>query len=341
MAYLLLSKSDFENPNLKKLAEHWNNDNETEALGCVAWMLHNAQNAEIETCDWPTLINLMPPYSNSEALVADLIQFGFIVAISSSEYRIEGMQRQLTSVRRSRGGKARKHVAADVVEQSKSVGVATRSRRERRHPTSSAVTPIITVSQVSELDKMNSESEPPSASLLEIKYTIPDGSRVNDQSTILPDVDQLEIPDAGHSETQLVVAKKRKTKEKVISVEDARLRMPTPFVWNAYKDAFVARYGREPIRDAKVNSIIRRLVERIGLDLSERLVPYFIRRDDAFYVNAGHEIGLCLLHCQKLVIDMESGSVTTLDSAKRLERVSENDRAVREYLTTTDVGGGT
>lgn len=111
-------------------------------------------------------------------------------------------------------------------------------------------------------------------------------------------------------------------------------------VWDSYKRAYLMRHGVEPIRNAKSNSQCTQLVNQLGADLAVSLVEYYVFRNDAFYVSASHPIGLCLSNAQKLVTEMQTGNVVTMADARRIEGLSQNDRAIRQYTSELVQGKG-
>jgi hypothetical protein len=100
----------------------------------------------------------------------------------------------------------------------------------------------------------------------------------------------------------------------------------------AYKAAYVARYGVPPIRNAKVNTQCLQLAKDVGVDNAEAVVTYYLSRDDAFYINASHPIGLCLVNAQKLWTEMRTHKEVTMTEARRLEKESGTRRAIDTYI---------
>jgi hypothetical protein len=109
-------------------------------------------------------------------------------------------------------------------------------------------------------------------------------------------------------------------------------RLPGTTVWAAYKSAYVERYGIEPLRSAKVNSQCLVLAQQVGVDEACILIAYFLQRNDAFYVNAAHPIGLCLQQAQKLITELKTGEAMTLVRAQNAEKHAQTDAAIRDYI---------
>lgn len=110
------------------------------------------------------------------------------------------------------------------------------------------------------------------------------------------------------------------------------IRLPGTTVWTAYKKAYLARHGVEPLRNAKVNSQCLVLSQQVGVDDAVLLVEYFLQRNDAFYVNAAHPIGLCLQQAQKLITEMKRGESMTLSQAQANEKHANTKKVITEYI---------
>jgi hypothetical protein len=74
----------------------------------------------------------------------------------------------------------------------------------------------------------------------------------------------------------------------------------TADVWEAYRSAYAARYGVDPLRNLKVNGVLSNLLKRIPVDEAPAVARFFVGSEDKFYVNAGHPVDLLLRDCEKL-----------------------------------------
>jgi len=105
-------------------------------------------------------------------------------------------------------------------------------------------------------------------------------------------------------------------------------------VWDAYEIAYRNRHKVEPIRNAKVNGQCKSLVTQVGAREAVELVRYYVDRNDAFYVNAKHPLGLLLLELQKLRTEYATGQSMTMRDARRQEVHASTDQALRDYAAT-------
>lgn len=88
--------------------------------------------------------------------------------------------------------------------------------------------------------------------------------------------------------------------------------------WVSYSDAYASRYGVAPNRDAKVNSLIKKIVESVGEEAIQ-LVQFFVRHQKTFYVDRMHDLGLCVADIQSLRTQMLTG-VTVVPIQNRFQK---------------------
>lgn len=103
-------------------------------------------------------------------------------------------------------------------------------------------------------------------------------------------------------------------------------------VWDRYEECYRKRWNTDPLRNAQANKNCCQLVALVGKERAVTLVAYYIGRTDAFFTNAKHPLGLCLVSAQKLVTEMETGTVMVMRDAQRLESQSQTERAIQQYL---------
>ena len=70
-------------------------------------------------------------------------------------------------------------------------------------------------------------------------------------------------------------------------------------IWREYSLAYINRYQTEPVRNAKVNSIIRQLRERLGAD-APWVAGFYADLNDPFFVTRCHDLGLLLSQCEAI-----------------------------------------
>jgi biotin operon repressor len=77
--------------------------------------------------------------------------------------------------------------------------------------------------------------------------------------------------------------------------------------WNAYRSTYQARYGVEPIRNAKVNAQLSQLVDRIGAELAPQVARFYVNHPLPFYASRLHPVDLLLRDAEVLATEYSSG----------------------------------
>ena len=102
---------------------------------------------------------------------------------------------------------------------------------------------------------------------------------------------------------------------------------PTAATWNAYATAYSDRYGEAPVRNAKVNGQLAKLVDRLGVDEAPRVAAFYVGHNRADYVRATHPVDLLLSHCEGLRTQWAKGTQTTHAQAQQADRTQTNANA--------------
>jgi len=95
-------------------------------------------------------------------------------------------------------------------------------------------------------------------------------------------------------------------------------------IWDAYSVAYKLRYGVHPVRNVKVNSQLSQVVDRVGLEEAPLLAEFYLQHEDRKYNNCGHSVGMLLIDCEKLWMEMKSGNLINVDQSRRRERRQTN-----------------
>lgn len=94
-------------------------------------------------------------------------------------------------------------------------------------------------------------------------------------------------------------------------------------VWAAYSEAYLSRYGAEPVRNAKVNTQVAQLVKNLGTDAAA-VAAFFVWHSDAFYVRKGHDIGCAVTDSGKLRTEWVTGNRITAAKAREADQLQTN-----------------
>jgi hypothetical protein len=122
-------------------------------------------------------------------------------------------------------------------------------------------------------------------------------------------------------------SKQRVTESKVADVVGTASRRPPKkakdkpagsVVWDAYRSAYLQRYNCEPIRNAAINSICKRLHEAVG-DEAVVLVQHYVSMNKRFYLEKSHPLSTCLADIQAIKTAYTTGKTMTYQQVKELE----------------------
>ena len=81
----------------------------------------------------------------------------------------------------------------------------------------------------------------------------------------------------------------------------------TEAVWEAYREAYTRRYNVAPIRNAKVNGTLARLVDRLGAEHAPKVAAYYLSCADPFYLKVVHSTEILLRNCEGLHTQWRTG----------------------------------
>jgi hypothetical protein len=110
----------------------------------------------------------------------------------------------------------------------------------------------------------------------------------------------------------------------------------TSAAWEAYARAYRRRYGTDPVRNAKVNGIFSRLVDRLGPDEAPQVAVFYLTHNKPFYVSSRHSTNLLLRDAEGLRTEWFTGSKATTAEARNAEQgdsVHEQVKRIRAMMT--------
>lgn len=103
-------------------------------------------------------------------------------------------------------------------------------------------------------------------------------------------------------------------------------------VWEAYREAFLARHKVEPVRNAKVNKNCQDIASRVGVEDGAAIAKFYLTLNDPQFLRMNHPIGFLVMHCESIHSMWKSGRVTTTSQAMIQERQSAGVSASQSYL---------
>lgn len=90
--------------------------------------------------------------------------------------------------------------------------------------------------------------------------------------------------------------------------------------WESYRTAYELRYGAVPVRNASVNGILSRLVDRLGADVAPAVAAFYVQHNKPFYVEKRHPVNLLLADAEGLHTQWVTGIKATTGEAKNAEK---------------------
>lgn len=89
--------------------------------------------------------------------------------------------------------------------------------------------------------------------------------------------------------------------------------------WDAYQSAYQDRYHVEPVRNQQVNSHLKQLVARLGVEDAPRIAAFYLTHNKPFYVSARHPTNLLVRDCEGLRTEWATGIKSTTLEARTAE----------------------
>lgn len=102
--------------------------------------------------------------------------------------------------------------------------------------------------------------------------------------------------------------------------------------WAMYKQAYMLRYGVEPVRNAKVNSQVRSLVQRLGEEAGMVAEFYVTNVGEKFVVQKTHDLGLLLASAESYRTQWATGRAMTNTRAQQIDSTQANASAADEAI---------
>lgn len=320
MAYVLLSAADFDAANAVAAALGIHTHH---ACGAIALLSKEVQELQRTDLSIQELQGLPGLAIDGEMLQA-LIDAAVLKSLGGEQYRVASGQRQLTSLRRSGSGrKSKSEGATPAPTQTGSACADAAEASSAVPPTAEPVAPLQPV-----LEEIRTVPLPPSVSSDQMSLLEENGVKPNlriAEAEVIPPA-LRRVRKSKHLGITVPVA----TAEEI---EEIRRKSPSSFAWKAYTTAYRQRYpGSEPLRNPKTNSQMLQLIKEVGIDDAERMLVFYVGRNDAFYTRAMHPLGVALTQAQKLVTEMRTGKIVTYGAAVRGEKYEETDHAFAEYI---------
>lgn len=118
--------------------------------------------------------------------------------------------------------------------------------------------------------------------------------------------------------------------------EDEQPKQETVFqekcraAWKGYGEAYFQRYGTAPIRNVKVNSQVKQLVQRLGAEAADVAAWYVLNVNEAFIVRKVHDLGLLVANAEGYRTQWATGRAMTNTRANQVDQTAANFSAADE-----------
>lgn len=103
--------------------------------------------------------------------------------------------------------------------------------------------------------------------------------------------------------------------------------------WKAYGEAYNHRYGIPPVRNAKINTLVKNLVQRLGADAPAVAAFYVQCVNEAFVVRKSHDLGTLVASAESYRTQWATGRTMTQGIARQIDSTQTNasvaDEAIR------------
>lgn len=113
-------------------------------------------------------------------------------------------------------------------------------------------------------------------------------------------------------------------------VSETDLQAACRATWAAYASAYRDRHGVAPVRNAKVNSNVRQIVQRLGYGEAPLVAAWFLTVNERYVVQNMHDLGALLAKCEAYRTQWATGRQMTQASAQQQDQTQSNANAAEE-----------
>ncbi|HEL3005848.1 TPA: helix-turn-helix domain-containing protein [Stenotrophomonas maltophilia] len=103
-------------------------------------------------------------------------------------------------------------------------------------------------------------------------------------------------------------------------VSETDLQAACRATWEAYASAYRDRHGVGPVRNAKVNSNVRQIVQRLGHGEAPLVAAWFLTVNERYVVQNMHDLGALLAKCEAYRTQWATGRQVTEEAARQTDK---------------------
>jgi hypothetical protein len=120
--------------------------------------------------------------------------------------------------------------------------------------------------------------------------------------------------------------------EKQVDQSETVFQSKCRLLWAMYKAAFRERYGLDPVRNAKVNTQVKQIVQRLGEEGALVAEFYVYQVNERFVVQKTHDLGLLLKDAESYRTQWAMGRAMTQTRAQQIDSTQANASAADEAI---------
>lgn len=122
--------------------------------------------------------------------------------------------------------------------------------------------------------------------------------------------DKQACPSGGLNDDHIVdqVSQEKEAKPKRTKKGSTKEKSEGSILWDHYASAFVAKYGIEPLKNAKGYSLSSQLVKLAGVDAGRQIIESYFKSTDPFVLKTRHPLGLLVSQIDKFRVDNIRGN---------------------------------
>ena len=102
------------------------------------------------------------------------------------------------------------------------------------------------------------------------------------------------------------IEKKNKRNKVSLGAKAPKAKTNGVLSWENYKRNHEAKYGREPLRNAKVNSTLKRIGQALSVDDIPLIFDFYFAHQNQFYSTCNHSLEILERDLNKLMNEMNS-----------------------------------
>lgn len=106
--------------------------------------------------------------------------------------------------------------------------------------------------------------------------------------------------------------------------------------WQAYSLAYSNRYGVEPVRNAKVNGMLAKLLDRVPMDELPAIAAFYVGSNRGLYVSSKHCVDLLSRDIEGLRTEWATGRQTTDTEARLADRTQATGNAFAPLIAEAE-----